>query len=132
MGKISRDKIKGFGIKRFFLSFKYSIEGLLYAYRYEQSLWVHAIASIFVIIMGIVFDIKFSEWAILFIALGSILSIELINTAIEAAVDLTTTDIHPLAKIAKDCGSAASFVLTFVSIVIAMFVFGPYITELIK
>ena len=132
MGKISRDKIKGFGIKRFFLSFKYSIEGLLYAYRYEQSLWVHAIASIFVIIMGIVFDIKFSEWAILFIALGSILSIELIKTAIEAAVDLTTTDIHPLAKIAKDCGYAASFVLTFVSIVIAMFVFGPYITELIK
>lgn len=132
MGKISRDKIKGFGIKRFFLSFKYSIEGLIYAYRYEQSLWVHAIASIFVIIMGIIFDIKFSEWAILFIALGSILSIELINTAIEAAVDLTTTDIHPLAKIAKDCGSAASFVLTFVSIVIAMFVFGPYITELIK
>ena len=61
-----------------------------------------------------------------------ILALELINTAIEAAVDLTTTEIHPLAKIAKDCGSAASFVMSIVSIVISLFVFGPYFLELFK
>lgn len=57
---------------------------------------------------------------------------ELLNTAIEAAVDLTTTEIHPLAKIAKDCGSAASFVMSIVSVVISLFVFGPYLMELFK
>ncbi len=82
--------------------------------------------------MGFIFKISFSEWAIIFIALGAILALELINTAIEAAVDLTTTNIHPLAKIAKDCGSAASFVMSIVSIVISMFVFGPYLMKLFE
>lgn len=82
--------------------------------------------------MGFIFKISLSEWAIIFIALGAILALELINTAIEAAVDLTTSEIHPLAKIAKDCGSAASFVMSIVSIVISMFVFGPYLLELLE
>lgn len=82
--------------------------------------------------MGFIFKISLSEWAIIFIALGAILALELINTAIEAAVDLTTNEIHPLAKIAKDCGSAASFVMSIVSIVISLFVFGPYLVELFE
>lgn len=128
--KFNRDNVKVYGISRFFKSIKYSLDGLVYAYRYEQSLWLHGIVSILAVILGIIFKIKLSEWAIIFIALGSILALELINTAIEAAVDLTTTEIHPLAKIAKDCGSAASFIMSIVAIVIALFVFGPYLTEI--
>ena len=130
MKYISRDEIKQKGIGRFFRSIKFSLEGLAYAYRYEQSMWIHAIVTVLTVILGIVFKIKLSEWAIVFIALGSILGMELVNTAIEAAVDLTTLEINPLAKIAKDCGSAASFVLSLVAIVICLFVFGPYILEL--
>lgn len=130
MEKFSRQSVKVYGVARFFKSIKYSLDGLYYAYRYEQSLWIHGLATILAIILGIIFKIKLSEWAIIFIALGSILALELINTAIEAAVDLTTTEIHPLAKIAKDCGSAASFIMSIVAIVIALFVFGPYLTEI--
>lgn len=130
MEKFSRQSVKVYGVGRFFKSIKYSLDGLYYAYRYEQSLWIHGLATILAIILGIIFKIKLSEWAIIFIALGSILALELINTAIEAAVDLTTTEIHPLAKIAKDCGSAASFIMSIVAIVIALFVFGPYLTEI--
>lgn len=129
MQQISRDDIKKKGIKRFFHSIKYSIEGLLYAYRYEQSLWLHGVATIFSICLGIIFRIKLSEWAIVFIALGTILGMELINSAIEATVDLVTLEHHPLAKIAKDCGSAASFIMTLVAFVICLFVFGPYFME---
>ncbi len=128
--KFNRENVKVYGYKRFLKSLKYSLDGLRYAYRYEQSLWLHAFATVFAIILGLTFQIKLSEWAIIFIALGSILALELINTAIEAAVDLTTTEIHPLAKIAKDCGSAASFMMSIVSIVISLFVFGPYLKEL--
>lgn len=128
----NRDDVKVYGIGRFFKSIKYSLSGLYYAYRYEQSLWLHGLSTILAIIMGLIFKIKLSEWAIIFIALGAILALELINTAIEAAVDLTTTNIHPLAKIAKDCGSAASFVMAIVSIVISMFVFGPYLLEILE
>ncbi len=128
----NRDNVKVYGYSRFLKSIKYSVEGLFYAYRYEQSLWIHGFVTILAIIMGIIFEIRLSEWAIIFIALGSILALELLNTAIEAAVDLTTTEIHPLAKIAKDCGSAASFVMSIVSVVISLFVFGPYLLELLE
>ena len=120
MKQVSRDEIKKKGIKRFLASIKNSIVGLVYAYRYEQSLWIHGIATIFTISLGIIFQIKFWEWAVVFIALGIILGMELINTAIEAVVDLVTLEIHPLAKIAKDCGSAASFIMSFVALVICL------------
>jgi len=126
MSKISRDEIKKKGIKRTLRTFKFSMDGLIYAYKNEQSMLIHAIGTIVTIALGIIFKIKLSEWAIVFIALGVILASELINTAIEAAVDLCTLEIHPLAKIAKDCGSAATFVLTLVSVVICLLVFVPY------
>ncbi len=126
MPQISRDEIKQKGIQRIFRSIKCSLAGLYYAYRYEQSLWLHGIATLLTVILGLIFQIKLSEWAIVFIALGVILGMELINTAIEAAVDLVTLEIHPLAKIAKDCGSAASFIMTLVALVICLFVFAPY------
>ena len=128
--EFNRENVKVYGYKRFLKSLKYSFDGLFYAYRYEQSLWIHAIAVVIALSLGLFFKIRISEWAIIFIALGIILALELLNTAIEAAVDLTTTKIHPLAKIAKDCGSAASFVMSIVSFVISLFVFGPYIVEL--
>ena len=49
MKYVSRDEIKKKGIMRFFRSIKFSIEGLMYAYRYEQSMWVHAIATTFTV-----------------------------------------------------------------------------------
>lgn len=130
MPQISRDELKKKGFKRFLASIKYSIEGLIYAYRYEQSLWIHGIFTIFAVALGIIFQIKLSEWAIVFIALGVILGMELINTAIEATVDLITLEKNPLAKIAKDCGSAASFILAFVAFVICLFVYGPYFVNI--
>ena len=130
--KFERDKVKVYGPMRFIKSIKYSLDGLFYAYRYEQCLWIYGCAVLLAVILGFIFQIRLAEWAIIFIALGIILALELINTAIEAAVDLTTTEIHPLAKVAKDCGSAASFVMSIVSIVISLFVFGPYFLDVIN
>lgn len=130
--QFEREKVKVYGPMRFIKSIKYSLDGLFYAYRYEQSLWIHGFAVLLAVILGFIFQIRLAEWAIIFIALGIILALELINTAIEAAVDLTTTEIHPLAKVAKDCGSAASFVMSIVSIVISLFVFGPYFLDVIN
>ena len=132
MAKISRDDLKKKGFKRFLKSFKNSVDGLAYAYKNEQSLWIHGISSVVSITLGIIFQLKFYEWSIIIIALGLTLGMELINTAIEAAVDLVTLEIHPLAKIAKDCGSAATFVCSMIAIASSLFVFGPYIVHAIQ
>ncbi len=131
MPKISRDEIKVRGFKRFVKSFGYSIDGLKYAYKYEQSMLIHVIATIFAIIMGLICHISISEWALIAVAIGIVLAAELINTAIEAVVDLVTLEIHPLAKIAKDCGSAATFVLSIVAAIIGCLVYIPHLIEML-
>ena len=132
MKQISRDKIKVRGFKRFKKSFSYSIDGLKYAYKYEQSMFIHFMVTIFVLVMGFICELNLTEWAIVLITIGVVLASELINTAIEAVVDLVTLEIHPLAKIAKDCGSAAGGVMGVMQAVIALVIFMPYIIALFK
>ena len=131
MAKISRDDIKKRGLIRFFKSFKYSIEGLKYAYKYEQSMLIHVIATICVLLANIFFQVSGIEWLITLLAIGMVLSAELINSAIEAVVDLVTLEEHPLAKIAKDCSSAATFVLACMAALIGIVVYVPYIMEVL-
>ena len=93
---------------------------------------IHLIFTFIAFIMGFAFNISHTEWAILCIALGVILGAELINTAIEAAVDLVTLEYHPLAKIAKDCGSAATFVFSMIAAVIGIIIFVPKILHMLN
>ena len=93
---------------------------------------IHVLATIAVVIANIALGVNFTEWAITLIIIGVVMASELINTAIEAVVDLVTLEIHPLAKIAKDCGSAATFVLSILAVFIALFIYVPYIIELFK
>lgn len=130
-GKLERDKRnKQKSFKRFLNSIKYSVDGLKYAYQNEQSLWLHGMGSLLIIILGLVFRITFIRWAILIIASVVVMAIELLNTAIEATVDMITKDYHPLAKIAKDCGSAAGGVAGVMLAIISVVIFMPYIIAL--
>ncbi|MBO4245310.1 MAG: diacylglycerol kinase [Bacilli bacterium] len=115
---------------RFLRTFKFSYEGLKYAYANEQSMLTHLILTIITVIIGFIFHITLYEWLIISICLTVILAFELINTAIEAAVDLVTLEIHPLAKIAKDCGSAATGVSSIMAAIIIFIIFLPYILAL--
>lgn len=126
-----RKENKKMSFKRFLNSIKFSIDGLAYAYGNEQSLWLHGMGSLIIIILGFILQISFNQWAILIIALVVVLAVELLNTAIEAAVDLVTSEIHPLAKIAKDCGSAAGCVTGVMLTIISLFIFIPKIIELL-
>lgn len=126
--KFEREAQKHFSVKRIIASFINSINGLKYAYLNEQSLSLHAVGSLFVVGLGFILQISFIQWAIIVLSLLVVLSIELINTAIEATVDLVTNEYHELAKIAKDCGSAAAFVSSMGFALICGFI---YIEKLI-
>ena len=129
MNMISRDERKSEkGIKKFINSFKYPISGLRYAYKNEQNLEVDIGIAVLVVILGFLF--KISEWAILTITVGLVISFELINTALEAVVDLITDKYHPLAKVAKDTSAAAVLILAIVSIIEGLIIFLPKIISL--
>ena len=132
MNMISRDERKQQkGIKKFLNSFTYPIKGLKYAYRNEQNLAFDVGMALVVTILGFILKINKYEWLVLVITIGLMLSFELINTAIEATVDLVTQEYHPLAKVAKDTSAAAVFVFAIVSIIVGLIIFLPKIVNLL-
>ncbi len=130
MDTVSRDELKVKGFKRLIKSFKYAIDGLVYAFRYEQNIIVHSLATIAVILMGIFFKISYIEWLVIFLIIGLIIATELINTSIEATIDLITEEKHPLAKVAKDTAAAAVMIFAIVAIIIGLLIFVPKIVLL--
>lgn len=129
--KFDRNKIKQRGIKRFTNSVKNSVNGLIYAYVNEQSLTLHAVLTLIVLVSGFYFHISKMQWAILAVVVSIVMITELLNTAIEAVVDLVTDEYHELAKIAKDCASAAAFISSLLATGLYLYVFLPQIYDLI-
>ncbi len=125
-----RNKQKRRSLKRFITSFKHSLDGLKYAYKYEQSMIIHLIVVILVVVFGVWLKISLMEWLLCFILIGLVLATELVNTSLEAVVDLTCPKIHPLAKIAKDTASAAVFVFSLIAFISGLIIFLPKILEL--
>ncbi len=131
MNMISRDERKRQkGIKKFLLSFSYPIKGLKYAYRNEQNLAVDVGVSLLVLIAGFIFQLEHYEWIIIVMTIAVVIAGELINTAIEAVVDLVTEEYHPLAKVAKDTSAAAVFVLAIMAAVVGIIIFLPKLISL--
>ena len=131
MATVSRDKLKVRGKKRLINSFKYALEGLKYAFLYEQNLTVHIIATIIVIILGCLFKISVTEWLVIFLLIVLVIATELINTSIEATIDLITDEINPLAKIAKDTAAAAVLVFGLTALIVGALIFIPKIINII-
>lgn len=134
--EISRGKyvesldLKKLGVKRIFKSFKFSFDGLKYAYTHEQSLALHVIVMAVIIACGFGFHISPMQWIITLVMGALILVAELFNTSIEAVVDMVTEEYHPLAKVAKDTASAACFVADLIAAGMWLVVFAPKIIAL--
>ena len=124
---VESQQFKKLSPKRVLRSFKFSFDGLKYAYLHEQSLALHVIVMIIVVTCGFVFKITPIQWVITLVMGALILVSELFNTSIEAVVDMVTEEFHPLAKIAKDTASAATFIASIVAAGMWLTVFLPKI-----
>lgn len=118
-------------IKDVYHKFKYSFQGMAYCFKNETSFIFEFICMIVLVILGIVFHITIFEWAASLVSMLLIMGIEFLNTAIEATVDMVTQKFHPLAKIAKDCGSAATCVASLIALIVNAVIFVPEIWTLI-
>lgn len=125
--KAKRRKNEGTTGFRYWQSFKNSLAGLKYAIVYEQNFIVITIALVLVSAVAYFVKISAIEWVILFFLFGLITSLELLNSAIEATIDLFTLEYHELAKIAKDCASGATLISVITSVVIGLIIFIPKI-----
>jgi undecaprenol kinase len=108
-------------------SFGFAIAGILTGLKQERNIRIHSSVSIIVIVLGIIYSLDALEWLFILIAIGGMLSLELLNSAIERVVDLVTEDYHPLAKQAKDMAAGAVLLYAILSVVIGFIVFLPKI-----
>jgi undecaprenol kinase len=114
-------------LKKVFLSFSFAAQGIVHALKRERNMKIHLAASFIVILMGIFFSLTKTEWLFVLMAIGGVISLELVNTAIERVVDLATAQAHPLAKQAKDVAAGAVFIFAIFSVVIGLIIFVPKI-----
>jgi undecaprenol kinase len=108
-------------------SFQYAFYGIWICIRKERNMQIHCCAAIFVVLAGLYFHIQTNEWLILCLTIGGVISLELVNTAVEKAVDLVTGEYHPLAKLAKDAAAGAVLFFSCIAVLIGMIIFLPYI-----
>lgn len=112
-------------------SFGYAFEGIFTGIKKERNMKIHCLAMLCVVAAGFFMKISVTEWCICLILFGLILSLELVNTAVEAVVDLVTEEKKPLAKIAKDTAAGAVLIAAIMAAGVGLIIFVPKILALI-
>lgn len=125
---VSRDKqtYKHHANPSILASFRASLSGLGYALANERNLKVHAGVTVLVIIIVGLLGVNAVEASLLLLVIGLVWCMELVNSAVEATVDLVVGEqLHPLAKVAKDVAAAAVVVAALVAVGVGFLVLGP-------
>ena len=112
-------------IRKLVNSFGYALRGIAVALRTEQNLQIHLIAVVVVTIAGIMLDVSATEWMVLVICFGMLISAELFNTAIEKLVDEVSPEHNSRAGLVKDVAAGGVLVLAIAAIIIGGIIFIP-------
>ena len=110
-------------------SFKYAFRGIWTMIRSQHNAWIHAVATVIVVVAGIFCRIERQEWNLLVLAIVSVWTAESLNTAFEFLADATSPTYHPLVGKAKDVAAGAVLIAAIGSVVIGVLVFGPHLVH---
>jgi diacylglycerol kinase len=113
-------------------SFKHAFGGWWYVIRTQQNAWIHALATILVVVTSIWLKIDMQGWALLVLAIMAVWTAEFLNTALEVVVDLASPDLHPLAKVGKDVGAASVLIAALSAAIIGLLIMGPPFLEKVR
>jgi diacylglycerol kinase (ATP) len=114
-------------MKKFILSAGYAIKGLKYAFTTQQNFRIQVTAAIIAVALGIFFNIGTAEWHWIILCIALVLVMELVNTGIEALVDLVSPEYNKLAGHVKDISAAAVLVMAVFTLVTGAIIFLPKI-----
>jgi diacylglycerol kinase (ATP) len=112
-------------------SFRFAGRGLGLTLRSQHNAWIHAAATVAVVIAGYRLGISRTEWCLIALACAAVWTAEALNTAFEFLADATTMEFHPLVGQAKDVAAGAVLVTVLGALIVGMLVFGPYLMVLV-
>jgi diacylglycerol kinase (ATP) len=115
----------------FFASFRYATAGVRLLFLRQRNARIQAIIGVVALGLGVFLQLSRLDWALLVLTIALVLALEGVNTALEAVVDLATTEYHPLAKAAKDLAAGAVWLSALAAIAIGALLFVPPLLRLV-
>ncbi|HEY3107852.1 MAG TPA: diacylglycerol kinase family protein [Chloroflexota bacterium] len=113
-------------------SFGYAFAGIGHAWRTQAHLRIQVGLGLLALVLAWALALTPPEWAVVLATITLVLVLELLNTAVEAAVDLASPDHHPLARVAKDVTAGAVLVASIGAILVAVALFVPRLLALAR
>lgn len=127
-----KKRLKLQGKTSFSESVGHALDGVEYTVNHERNFKIEILFAILVSIAAFVLKVSLVEWCVLVLTMAVVLSLEIINTAIERSIDLVTKDYKELAKIAKDAAAGAVLIMSMFSVIIGIIIFLPKIIVFIQ
>lgn len=112
-------------------SFAFALAGLWHAFTTQRNMRVHLCVAIAAAVAGVALGLSRVEMAVLILTATVVLTAELINTSIEAVVDLLAQEHNEFARVAKNVAAGAVFVCAVGSILVGLLLFLPHILEIV-
>ena len=97
----------------------------------QHNAWIHAAATIIVIVVSFYLHLTPAEWCWIILAIISVWTAEALNSAFEFLTDVASPEFHPLAEKAKDVAAGAVLISAIGSVLIGMVILGPYALRLL-
>lgn len=110
-------------------SFKNALIGWWHVIKTQQNAWIHAVATVIVIMTAFWLELILRDWAVLIVTIAMVWAAEFLNTALEIVVDLASPDLHPLARAGKDVGAASVLIAAASAVIIGILILGPPLIE---
>lgn len=110
-------------IKNLIDSFNYAIEGIIYAVRTQRNMRIHMITALLVLTACFFYNLSKVELLIITITVTMVIFAEMVNTAIESAIDVTANYYHPLAKISKNVAAGAVLITAINAVIVGYVIF---------
>jgi diacylglycerol kinase (ATP) len=110
-------------------SFNWAFEGIIHVLRTQRNMRIHFAVAVIVLVAALVAGVSRIELIALLISIAFVLVAEMVNTAIEQAIDVATTAFDPLAKLAKDVAAGAVLIATVNAVAVGYLVFSAQIGE---
>ena len=112
-----------------FDSFNYAFEGIIHVLRTQRNLRIHFAIAALVLVLALVVNVTKLELIVLLLSIAFVLIAEMLNTAIEAAIDIATTSFDPMAKLAKDIAAGAVLIASVNALAVGYLVFSNKIAD---
>lgn len=114
-------------IRAFWKSMQHAVSGISFALVRERNFQIECGVAIGVLVCAFWFPLLPSEWALLLLVIGWVLTLELINTIIERILDIVKPNVHPYVRVVKDMAAGAVLIASFVATLVGIFIFLPHL-----